>query len=75
MRCVDHQSGRKVTVIGQAGHVRTLVASGKASDPDGMALKDDPFPVVVNGWLGLTDGHDLRTGRATLAGSSARPQR
>ncbi len=50
LSCVDHQ-GRKVTVIGQAGHVRTLVASGKASDPDGMALGDVMFPVVVDGWL------------------------
>jgi hypothetical protein len=50
VRCVDHQ-GRRITVVGQAGHVLTLVASGKASDPDGMALKDEMFPVVVNGWL------------------------
>jgi hypothetical protein len=50
LRCVDHQ-GRKIAVIGQAGHVRTLVASCKASDPNGMALKDVMFPVVINGWL------------------------
>jgi hypothetical protein len=50
LRCVDH-AGRRITVIGQAGHVLTLVASGKASDPDGMAVKDELFPVVVNGWL------------------------
>lgn len=50
LRCVDHQ-GRKITVVAQAGHVLTLVASGEASDPDGMALKDDMFPVVVDGWL------------------------
>ena len=50
MRCVDHQ-GKRITIVGQAGHVLTLVASGKASDPDGMALKDEMFPVVVNGWL------------------------
>jgi hypothetical protein len=50
VRCVDYQ-GRRITVVGQAGHVLMLVASGKASDPDGMALKDEMFPVVVNGWL------------------------
>jgi hypothetical protein len=38
-------------VVGQAGHVRKLLASGEASDPRGMALKEQLFPVVVNGWL------------------------
>jgi hypothetical protein len=50
LRCVDHQ-GKKVTVVGQAGHVRKLLASGEASDPNGMELKEQLFPVVVNGWL------------------------
>lgn len=50
VRCVDHQ-GRRITVIGHAGHVCTLVASGRASHPDGMALKEEMFPVVVKGWL------------------------
>lgn len=50
VRCVDHE-GRKITVIGQATHVLTLVASGEASDPAGMALKNEMFPVVMNGWL------------------------
>jgi len=50
LRCVDHQ-GKKVTVVGQAGHVRKLLASGVASDPKGMALAEQLFPVVVNGWL------------------------
>ena len=50
LRCVDHQ-GKKVTFIGQALHVRTLVASGKASDPGGMTLSEQTFPVVVNGWV------------------------
>jgi hypothetical protein len=50
LRCVDHK-GKRITVIGQADHVLTLVASGRASDSDGMALKDEIFPVVVNGWL------------------------
>lgn len=50
LRCVDHQ-GKKVTLVGQAAHVRNLVASGKASDPSGMTLNEQSFPVVVNGWL------------------------
>jgi hypothetical protein len=50
LRCVDHQ-GKKLTLIGQARHVQNLVASGKASDPSGMTLNEQSFPVVVNGWL------------------------
>jgi hypothetical protein len=50
LRCVDHQ-GKKLTVVGQAGHVRKLLASGEASDPRGMELKEQLFPVVVTGWL------------------------
>jgi hypothetical protein len=50
LRCVDHQ-GQKVTFVGHALHVRNLVASGKASDPSGMTLNEQSFPVVVNGWI------------------------
>jgi hypothetical protein len=50
LRCVDHQ-GKKLTLVGQARHIRSLVASGKASDPGGMTLNEKSFPVVVNGWL------------------------
>jgi hypothetical protein len=50
LRCVDHQ-GKKLTVVGAGGHVRQLLASGEASDPRGMTLKKESFPVVVNGWL------------------------
>ena len=50
LRCVDHQ-GKKVTLVGQALHIRNLVASGKASDPSGMTLSQQSFPVVVTGWL------------------------
>lgn len=50
LRCVDHQ-GKKVTLVGKALHVRTLVASGKASDPSGMTLSKQAFPLVVNGWV------------------------
>jgi hypothetical protein len=50
LRCVDHH-GKKLTLVGQARHVRNLVASGIASDPSGMTLSEQSFPVVVNGWL------------------------
>jgi hypothetical protein len=50
LRCVDHL-GKKLTVVGQAGHVRKLLASGEATDPRGMALKEQLFPVAVNGWI------------------------
>lgn len=49
MRCVDDQS-RKLTVIGDAKHVRTLIANGMACDPDGMELTRQVFPVVLAGW-------------------------
>lgn len=50
LRCVDHK-GKKVTLVGHPILVRDLVASGKASDPGGMTLSDQSFPVVINGWL------------------------
>jgi hypothetical protein len=50
LRCVDHL-GKKVTLVGQAVLVQNLVASGKASDPGGMTLSEQSFPVIVNGWL------------------------
>jgi hypothetical protein len=50
LRCVHHH-GRKLTVIGDAWHVRELLANGQASDPDGMTLKTQSFPIVVSGWL------------------------
>ena len=49
MRCVDDQS-RKLTVIGDAKHVRKLIANGMACNPDGMALTRQAFPVVLPGW-------------------------
>ena len=50
LRCVAHQ-GKKLTLVGQARHVRNLVASGNASDPSGMTVNEQPFPVVVSGWV------------------------
>jgi hypothetical protein len=49
LRCVDHQS-RKVTIIGDARHVRKLIANGQASNPDGLDLNRQLFPVVITGW-------------------------
>src|ERR1700675_4795744 len=45
LRCVDHQF-RKLTVIGDARHIRKLIATGQASDPDGLNLNKQVFPVV-----------------------------
>lgn len=50
LRCVDGH-GDKVTVMGDAGRLRELLASGEASDPAGMRLAEREFPVVVRGWL------------------------
>ena len=49
MRCVDDQS-RKLTVIGDAKHVRKLIANGMACDPDGMELTRHVLSVVLHGW-------------------------
>jgi hypothetical protein len=49
LRCVDHQS-RKLTVIGDAQHVRKLIADGPASNADGLDLNEQDFPVVMTGW-------------------------
>jgi hypothetical protein len=49
LRCVDDR-GRKLTAVGDATQLRSLLASGAASDPAGMALPEQDFPVVVSGW-------------------------
>jgi hypothetical protein len=48
-RCVDHQS-RKITVIGDARHIKWLIANGQAADPQGLALNQQMFPVMLPGW-------------------------
>jgi hypothetical protein len=50
MRCVDDR-GVKLTAVGYADRLRTLLRSGEASDPAGMTLLSSGFPVVVQGWL------------------------
>ena len=55
LRCVDHQ-GRKITVIGQAGHVLTLVASARPATPMAWRSKTRCSPLSsMAGWP-LTDG-------------------
>lgn len=49
LRCVD-DDGEKLTAVGYADHLRTLLRSGEASDPAGMKLLKSGFPVVVSGW-------------------------
>lgn len=49
VRCVDDH-GRKLTAIGDAGHLQALLRSGEASDPHGMRLQRAGFPVVLAGW-------------------------
>jgi hypothetical protein len=50
VRCVDGH-GRKLTAVGDAEHLKDLLASGAASDPAGMTLVRRGFPVVIRGWL------------------------
>lgn len=49
LKCVDHR-GQKVTAVGNADTLRMLLESGDASDPTGMALSQEEFPVVLPGW-------------------------
>jgi len=50
LRCVDRR-GTRLTALADAEHLRQLVKSGVAGDPDGIRLNDRGFPVVVRGWL------------------------
>jgi hypothetical protein len=50
LRCVnDH--GERLTAFGDSDHLRRLLKSGEASDPAGMTLRRETFPVVLEGWL------------------------
>jgi hypothetical protein len=51
LRCVD-PGGQKLTFNGSATVARRLVASGRASDPGGVELTKDKFPIVRDGWPG-----------------------
>jgi hypothetical protein len=50
LRCVDDR-GEKLTTFCDAQHMRTLVRSGQASEPGGMALSHQEFPIVLKGWI------------------------
>jgi hypothetical protein len=50
LRCVDDH-GEKLTAVGDARHLKELLDSGEASDPAGMKLRRQDFPVVIRGWL------------------------
>jgi hypothetical protein len=51
LTCVD-PGGQKLTFNGSATVARRLVASGRASDPGGVELTKDKFPIVRDGWPG-----------------------
>ena len=50
LRCVDRR-GVKLTAMGDPAHLRALLATGQASNRDGVALRRTHWPVVVRGWL------------------------
>jgi hypothetical protein len=49
LRCVD-DVGQKMTAVGDPDHLRRLLASGQASDREGMPLMRSHWPVVLRGW-------------------------
>jgi hypothetical protein len=49
LRCVT-ASGRKVTLAGGAKATKEVVRSGAASHPDGIAVANKDFPVLLEGW-------------------------
>jgi hypothetical protein len=49
LRCVDHE-GKRLTIVGDARQVRKMLANGEASDPDGIKVKQQLFPVTFSGW-------------------------
>jgi hypothetical protein len=49
LRCVDDR-GTRLTFVGDPGQLRKLLSSGQASDPDGVRLGRESFPVVLSGW-------------------------
>jgi hypothetical protein len=50
VRCVDDR-GAKLTAIADPVHMRRLLRSGEAGNPDGMILTKRYFPVIAHGWL------------------------
>jgi len=50
IRCVDDR-GEKLTTVCDAKHLRRILLSGEASEPSGMRLSRQVFPVVILGWV------------------------
>ena len=50
LRCVDDR-GEKLTTVCDAKHLRILLKSGEASQPSGIKLPEQEFPVVLRGWI------------------------
>jgi len=44
-------SGQKLTVVGDAGHWKALLASGEARDREGVFLSREQWPVLLRGWV------------------------
>jgi hypothetical protein len=49
LRCVG-EDGVAVTLVGDAEYTRTILTNGAASDPDGVLLPREKFPVALDGW-------------------------
>jgi len=71
LRCVDCR-GEKVTVLGSAEHFQMLLESGAASDPSGVMLPKEAFPVVMEGWsvasCVVPDGSHLGNDKCGMSG-------
>jgi hypothetical protein len=50
LRCVDER-GEKLTTVCDPDHLRRLLKNGEASEPSGITLPRQLFPVVLRGWV------------------------
>jgi hypothetical protein len=58
VRCVDDR-GTRLTFVGDPRQFRKLLTSGRASDPEGVTLERESFPVVLTGWRQAGRGVDV----------------
>jgi hypothetical protein len=49
LRCVS-EDGEAITLVGDAEYTRTILTNGVASDPSGVELPKEKFPVSLDGW-------------------------
>jgi hypothetical protein len=49
LRCTAPEAA-KITFVGTASATRDLIASGRASWPDGLMIPKADFPVMLVGW-------------------------